>query len=113
MGSRTTAHTGSSCIKVGPRPRACDFLPDSSRAYCTSENGGTVAVVDTKNHRVIKTIKITGEGAKPMGVGISPDGKKLYTANGPSGDVSVIDTASMGVVKTIKAGKGPWGVAVN
>ena len=32
---------------VGPRPRSVAFLPDGSRAYVPSENGATLAVVDT------------------------------------------------------------------
>ncbi len=35
-------------FEVGARPRSAAFLPDSSRAYVTAENGGTVHVVDTK-----------------------------------------------------------------
>src|SRR6185436_19250384 len=33
-------------FKVGPRPRSTTFLPDNSRAFVTSENGGSVSYVD-------------------------------------------------------------------
>ena len=69
-------------FEVGARPRSSAFLPDSSRAYVTAENGGTVHVVDTKTHSVTKTLKITGEMARPMGVTASPDGKRVYVTTG-------------------------------
>ena len=77
---------------VGPRPRSTAFLPDSSRAYVTAENGGTVHVVDTKTHTVRKTLKITGEMARPMGVIASPDGSRVYVTTGRGQMLLAIDT---------------------
>ena len=53
-------------IKVGPRPRSIAFLPDGSRAYVPSENGGTLSLIDTKKMATIKTIKLA-DGMRPMG----------------------------------------------
>jgi DNA-binding beta-propeller fold protein YncE len=47
-----------------------------------------VAVVDTKNHSVIKTLKITGELARPMGVVASPDGTRVYVTTGRGPDAA-------------------------
>ena len=60
-------------IPVGPRPRSTAFLPDSTRAYVGSENGGSIAVIDAMTHRVLSTIQLTGELIRPMGVVASAD----------------------------------------
>ncbi len=48
-------------FKAGPRPRSTGFLPDSSRAYISAENGKAVIVVDAMAHKVIETIKLAGD----------------------------------------------------
>ena len=56
-------------FKVGPRPRSTGFLPDSSRAYISVENGKAVIVADAMAHKVIETIKLDGDDlVRPMGV---------------------------------------------
>ena len=37
-------------LAVGGRPRAAAFLPDASKAYVTSETGGTVTVIALPDH---------------------------------------------------------------
>jgi YVTN family beta-propeller protein len=100
-------------FEVGARPRSSEFLPDSSKAYITAENGGTVHVINTKNHSLIKTLKITGELARPMGVIAAPDGKRVYVTTGRGTMLLAIDTAKDEVVASVKAGQRPWGVGIS
>ena len=79
---------------VGPRPRSTGFLPDSSRAYVGSENGSSVSVIDAMRHRVISTIKLSGDMVRPMGIVSSPDGKYVFVSSGRGKTVVVIDTTT-------------------
>ena len=99
-------------IVVGPRPRSIAFLPDGSRAYVPSENGGTLSLIDTKRMATIKTITL-GDGIRPMGTAMAPNGKKLYLSTGRGGTVCVVDTSTQEVVATIKVGPRPWGLAIS
>lgn len=95
---------------VPPRPMGIVVSPNEQRAYVTTGRGGSVAVIDTEDHRVLTTIERVG--ARPWGIGITADGRKLYTANGPSNDVSVIDVRSRQVLRRIPVGRSPWGIAI-
>ena len=98
---------------VGPRPRSSAFSPDGARAYVTSENGGSVAVVDTATHQVLTTIALTGENVRPMGVVVSPDGQRVFVTTGRGGSVIVIDTATNQATASIQVGERPWGIAMS
>jgi YVTN family beta-propeller protein len=99
-------------VRVGPRPRSIAFLPDASRAYVTSENGASVAVVDTKRLAVIKTIDL-GKGMRPMGAVASPDGRRVYISTGRSRMVVTIDTSTNQAAGSVEAGVRPWGIAIS
>ena len=96
-------------LTAGMRPMCAIMAADGKKLYVSTGRGGTVAVVDTKSHELLNTIKV---GARPFGIRISPDGKFLYSANGPSDDVSVVDLATEKEIARIPAGKSPWGVAI-
>lgn len=100
-------------FEVGPRPRSTAFLPDSTRAYVPSENGSAVTVVDAMKHKVIKTIKLTGEMIRPMGMVVSPDGKFLYVTTGRGKMLIAIDTKTNAPVWSVEVGPRPWGVAIS
>ena len=69
-----------------------------------------MSIIDVASEKVTGTISKVG--VRPWGIAVSPDGHRLYTANGPSNDVSVIDLATRAVTKQIKAGRSPWGLAL-
>ena len=98
-------------VKVGPRPRSIAFLPDGSRAYVPSENGGTPTLIDAKGLRPLHTINL-GVGMRPMGTKMAPDGKHLYVTTGRSKMVVFVETRSNGVVGSVEAGPRPWGIAL-
>ena len=89
-----TAAPCSTAFAVGWRPRDSIFSADGSRAYVSSEHGGSVAVVDVATSEVLETIPLPA-GSLPMGLALSPDGERLYVANGRARTVSVIDLATL------------------
>jgi len=99
-------------IMVGPRPRSIAFLPDGSRAYVPSENGGTLSLVDTRRMATIKTITL-GDGIRPMGQVMAKDGKHLYVSTGRSKMVYTIDTTTNKPVGMVEAGQRPWGIGLS
>jgi YVTN family beta-propeller protein len=88
------------------------FLPDDSRAYVPSENGGTLTMIDVKKLAPIKTITL-GQGVRPMGTRISPDGKWLFVSTGRTGKVFVLDTATNTVAASFDVGNRPWGLGLS
>jgi YVTN family beta-propeller protein len=71
-----------------------------------------VAVVDAKRHKVITTIKLTGDLTRPMGTVASPDGSKMFVSTGRGKSVIEIDTKTNAVLRTIEVGDRPWGMAI-
>ena len=61
-------------------------------------SSGTVSVIDLKNLKVIKALKVY---LLPSGMALSPDGSKLYVANANSDLVSVINTQTDKVIRDI------------
>jgi YVTN family beta-propeller protein len=89
-----------------------DFSADGRYLLATSEWGGTVTKVDTKQ------MKITGElevGGNPVDVKLSPDGSVFYVANqAPEyGGVHVIDPKTMKQLEFIPTGAGAHGLYVS
>ncbi len=80
--------------------------------YVTSENGASIAVIDAKRHRLLTTIKLTGELTRPMGVVASPDGARVFVSTGRGKSVIEIDTATNMPVRTVEVGDRPWGLAL-
>jgi DNA-binding beta-propeller fold protein YncE len=62
----------------------------------TAENGNTVSVVQTSDHKVVGTINVPRDNAglllKPKGIVVSPDGKRIYVATGRGNTIAVIDS---------------------
>ena len=91
-------------VLVGSRPRFAEFTADGSRLWVTSEVAGTVAVIDAKTRKIIKTIGFAVPGVQPehiqpVGVRITKDGTKAFVALGPANRVAVIDA------KTLRGGE--------
>ena len=93
---------------------ANDWLsPDGSRAYVTSDTGNAVDVLDTRDHRVLTTIKLTHDMLRPMGVAVAPDGSRIYVTLGRGKNVAIIDTKTNALVSMIEVGDRPWGIAIS
>jgi YVTN family beta-propeller protein len=96
-------------LRKEARPMAVMLDVPRNRLFMSTGRGGTVAVIDLTEPRLVTEIKV---GTRPWGIALSEDARWLYTANGPSNDVSVVDTSTLRTVKTIAVGRSPWGVVV-
>ena len=97
---------------VARRPRFMAFAPRGDWALVSTEEGGTVHVVDVRRDSVLATIVIGDRTTKPTGIAISPDGLWAYVANGRANQVGVIAVKDRKVVSSIPVGERPWGVAL-
>ena len=101
-------------LEVGPRPRSTAFLPDGSRAYVSSENGASLAVIDAMKHEVLDTIKLEGGPlVRPMGVAASPNGKHIFVTTGRGKNVVMIETATNKPIGSVEVGERAWGIVVS
>jgi YVTN family beta-propeller protein len=96
-------------LRKEARPMAVVLDMPRNRLFMSTGRGGTVAVIDLTEPRLVTEIKV---GTRPWGIALSEDARWLYTANGPSNDVSVVDASTLRTVKTIAVGRSPWGVVV-
>ena len=93
--------------EVPPRPMGLTISPDGSLVFVSLGRAQSIAVIDVKGRKLVRTIDNVGK--RPWGIAIGADGKTLYTANGSSGDVSIVDVASGTVTARIATGGSPWG----
>lgn len=80
---------------------------DGRYLYCADGDLGVVGVIDTREDKVIKVIRV---GAKPWRAYMSHDGKYAVTVNNGDETVSFIDTRTNSVAATWPAGAGMTGV---
>ena len=113
IGHRYRNEYGHRAIRGRSTARASAFSPDSTRAFVTSENGGTVSVVDTSAHKVIATLDVPGDPSRPMGVVVSPDGAILYVSTGRGQTVVKMNALRGGVIGSATVGTRPWGIALS
>ncbi len=80
---------------------------DGRYLYAADGDLGIVAVIDTREDKVVKRIRV---GADPWRAYMSPDGRYAAVVNNGDETVSFIDTASNEVVATLEAGPDMIGV---
>jgi YVTN family beta-propeller protein len=80
---------------------------DGRYLYAADSDLAIVAVIDTRDDRVIKTIRV---GADPWRAFMSHDGRHAITINNGDETISVIDTSQNEVVATLEAGPDMTGV---
>jgi YVTN family beta-propeller protein len=80
---------------------------DGRYLYAADSDLGVVGVIDTREDRVIKTIRV---GQEPWRIYMSHDGKYGITANNGDETISIIDTHSNSVAATLEAGPDMTGV---
>jgi DNA-binding beta-propeller fold protein YncE len=83
-------------------------MPDGKLAGIHAENDGTVVLVDTVKHKMIKAIMLGKPGViKPMNVLFSPDASRLYVSTGRGTQLFTINTADNSVVSSVEVGQRP------
>jgi YVTN family beta-propeller protein len=100
-------------LHVPARPRFVTFDRTGDRAFVSSENGGTLSIIDIHRDTVLEVVHIADGTTKPTGVALSPDGRRLYVANGAGNRVTVIDPIAARVLSSVEVGSRPWGVALS
>lgn len=90
-------------VSVEPHPTALVWDEQRDRLYVASNNRDSVAVVDTKNNRLLRNVPIQPfaqkvKGIAPTALAVSADGARLFVACGGINAVALVETAS-GVVQ--------------
>jgi len=80
---------------------------DGRYLYAADSDLGVVGVIDTRDDKVIKTIRV---GANPWRAFMSHDGKYAVTINNGDETISIIETSSNRVAATLEAGPDMTGV---
>ena len=80
---------------------------DGRYLYAADTDLGVVSVIDTREDRVIKTIRV---GLEPWRIYMSHDGRYGITANNGDETISIIDTQSNSVAATLEAGPDMTGI---
>lgn len=80
---------------------------DGRYLYAADSDLAVVAVIDTRDDRVIKTIRV---GPDPWRIYMSHDGRYGITVNNGDETISIIDTQSNSVAATLEAGPDMTGV---
>jgi YVTN family beta-propeller protein len=80
---------------------------DGRYLYAADSDLGVVGVIDTREDKVIKTIRV---GRDPWRIYMSHDGKYGITANNGDETISIIDTRSNSVAATLEAGPDMTGI---
>ena len=80
---------------------------DGRYLYTADTDLGVVSVIDTRDDRVIKTIRV---GLEPWRIYMSHDGRYGITANNGDETISIIDTRTNSVAATLEAGPDMTGI---
>ena len=80
---------------------------DGAFAYAASSDSGSLAIIDTRTDKVVKTLKV---GDQPWRAYNSPDGRWMLVPNNGDATVSVIDTTSQKIAAQLNAGPEMTGI---
>ena len=86
-------------IRVGRHPSALMLGADDSRLFVASASTDRIAVVDTKQGKVLAEISDTppggpGEGSTPSAFTLSGDGTRLFVAESDNNAIALVDLAA-------------------
>jgi YVTN family beta-propeller protein len=87
-----------------------DFSAKGDYLLASSEWGGVVSKVDTREMKLVDSVEV---GGLPIDVKLSPDGSVFYVANQGRSGVSVIDPIAMEEVGFIATGRGAHGLQIS
>lgn len=99
--------SSSQSIPMGADPERIALTPDGKRLYINNLLDGTMAVVDTQAHAVVKMLTL---GDLPFNPLMAPDGATVYVGVMSANHIAVIDTESNEVTRTVPADS-PNGIA--
>ncbi|MCX6304687.1 MAG: hypothetical protein NT040_06950 [Bacteroidetes bacterium] len=95
------------------------MVSTSKYVFASNGNNDNISVIDIKNNRVVKEIRLqlheavkNFRGVIPFGLAVSPDEKRLYVAESGINAVGVIDIPTLTVIGHIPVGWFPSKLAV-
>jgi YVTN family beta-propeller protein len=93
---------------VGTGPVGAALTPDGKTLYVANLEDDTVAVIDTAEKSVVRTI---GVGNGPWGVAMAAEGDVVFVTNSLADTVSIISTETQSLTTTVGVGDQPLGIA--
>jgi 6-phosphogluconolactonase (cycloisomerase 2 family) len=83
-------------LRVGRHPSALLASPSGSRLFVALGSTDQIAVVDTRERRVLRTLSDApprgpAEGSTPNALALSPDGSRLFVAEADNNAVAIFD----------------------
>ncbi|MDZ7638895.1 MAG: alkaline phosphatase family protein [Bryobacterales bacterium] len=111
----TASGTATHSIPVGLHPTALTMDEAAGLLYVANGNEDSVSVIDLKQNRVVKTLRIQpfakkANGVAPTALALSGDGDTLYVACGGINAVAVLDPRKGQVLGLIPTGWYPNGL---
>lgn len=97
-------------VVSGAGPNFAVFSKDGDRLYVSNTRDGTIAVISTRNWKLLGAIDVGGE---PEHMVLSPDGKRLYVVNVADGQLLEVDLPGASVRNIHAVGSAPHAVAVS
>lgn len=102
-------------LRVGPRPSALALNADGSRLFVAMAGSDQIAVVDTRNRKVVRYLHdqapgAPAQGSTPNALSVSADGSKLYVAEADNNAIAIFDIASSRPLGRIPTDWYPTGV---
>ncbi len=82
-------------MQLGEQPEGVKATPDGKLVYVTSEETGTISVLDPAAGKILKTFKV---GHRPRSVAFLPDGSKAYINAENDGTVIVVDAVKQKMI---------------
>ena len=101
---------GAGAAQPAPASPVAPSSATAPKAYVGLFKDNAVAVLDTRNNRVLRTLPVP---PGPHGLAMAPDGRKVYVSSDGASTVSVIDTSTDRVVSSIEVGPTPHGLAIS
>jgi YVTN family beta-propeller protein len=87
--------------------------PDGTLVATSNAHAGTVSLIDAQTRKLIRTIKVSGDGkALQVTILFSADGKRLYAAETGRNHIAEVDVASGTVLRRLPAGTAGDGLAI-
>jgi YVTN family beta-propeller protein len=96
-------------IPTGKGPEGISIAPDDKTVWAANRGDGTLSVIDTATHRVIKTLPA---GKLPIRAAFTPDGKRVLVTDPVSGDLRVYDAAKQELEQAFPVGGGGMAIVV-
>jgi len=106
-------HQVTASVLVGTRPRFAVFSKDGGRVWVSSEVAGTVAIIDTTTHKILRTLtfdlpEVPKTAIQAVGINLTDDGKYAFIDLGPANRVAIVDPATFAIKKYLLVGQRVW-----